>query len=163
MIDGLVIRPSTRADYEALCRLYRDMDRYHAALLPADFRVAWDTPREAEHFEPAWSTADAELLVAAAPDGELVGIAYVRIESPTASPVRIVRPYGMVDELAVREGYRRRGIASRLMAAVHSWLRERQIESVQLHVYEVNGRAQRFYEELGYATRSRILERRLQR
>jgi ribosomal protein S18 acetylase RimI-like enzyme len=76
-------------------------------------------------------------------------------------PVLVPRRFAIVDSLAVRAAFRRRGVGQKLMAAVEEWAADRGVSDIELNVFEFNGAAIAFYERLGYATRSRRMARTL--
>src|SRR5262249_51636456 len=83
-IDTVKGRPATEADYDALCRLWREMDELHANLLPGYFR----RPRQ-----PAKSPAELQKLLRAVSetvrvaevDGRVVALLHVQLyDTPPA-------------------------------------------------------------------------------
>ena len=71
----------------------------------------------------------------------------------------VPRDFVEVDALAVRADQQRAGIGQALMAAAEGWAREREIDDMQLNVWEFNAGALAFYEQLGYVVERRIMRR----
>lgn len=136
----ITIRPASDADLPVIARLYAEL---HAAEWGDDppFTIspeAW----EAE-VRTALSAPDTEVLVAAAGD-EVVGS--VRLELG-------VRPFGRVAEirrLVVTGSWRRRGVATRLMAAADELAIGHGVVDLRLTVLTGNTDARSLYERLGY-------------
>ncbi len=69
---------------------------------------------------------------------------------------------GWVHYLAVAPDHRRQGWARRLMTAAEAWLRDRDIDQVQLMIRADNLQVRDFYERLGWAELSHVvMQRRL--
>jgi len=90
----------------------------------------------------------------------MVGYVYATAEKTPDDLITV--PYVSVDELAVDEKYRRSGIGRSLMDHVHNWTREKGLNILQLGVWEFNRSAVEFYEQLGYRTIMRKMEKLLQ-
>lgn len=103
---------------------------------------AWDERRAAVALRQAIESHDACVLVAEAPEGELVGIctAYQDLHS-----VRFgYRAW--VEDLAVDPEHRSAGIGKALLDAAKAWARERGATHLELDTGEAREDAQRFYE-----------------
>jgi ribosomal-protein-alanine N-acetyltransferase len=83
-------------------------------------------------------------VVVAEEDGELAGFCIVHVE-------RGVPRVGYLVTLDVAVTFRRRGLASRMMAEVERLALEAGCELLGLHVWTENVAAVRFYERLGFA------------
>lgn len=156
----VTIRAGTDGDYAALCVLYRQADRWHAAHVPHCFRDPGEQPRSREAFAE-WLADDTATLLVAERAGEAVAFVRVTAREAPDLPLFVPRRYAMVHELVVHQDWQRRGLGRLLMERAHDWARERQIEQVELTVYEFNAGALALYESLGYAAVSRRLWRSL--
>jgi ribosomal protein S18 acetylase RimI-like enzyme len=155
------IRPAEARDAEALARVRANFAAFHAALDPRVFRRLDEESLRAAYAERTALTAD-ETLVAET-DAGVVGFVELRLERPTG-PGNIHRDvlYATVEDLAVEEAHRRRGIGEALMRAAERWARERGAEAMLLSTHPANEGALRFYRErLGYRTTGVTLIRRL--
>ena len=65
--------------------------------------------------------------------------------------------FAWVHDIYVRPAYRRRGIASALMAAAESFVKARGARELRLGVIDRNGDAQTIYRELGFRDYVRVL------
>ena len=103
---------------------------------------------------------DSVIFVSEIEEGKVVGYVYATIEKKPDDLISV--PYASVNELAVEEKHRRRGIGKLLMDRVHDWTREQGLNILQLAVWEFNRGAVEFYEHLGYKTIMRKMEKVLQ-
>jgi ribosomal protein S18 acetylase RimI-like enzyme len=134
------------------------MDAPHRDALPQRFRKPEGPARRRSYTEKLMSDPETFLAVAEL-EGRVVGIINSGIERmpdfPQKRPIKSVVVRGIV----VRPRYRRRGVATALMAALTDWARARGASEIQLNVYEFNQPAAAFFTGLGYAPLSRRLFR----
>jgi GNAT superfamily N-acetyltransferase len=135
-------------DYEAVTRLFGELDTVHRERLPWIFEAPESLPRTAEFFAEALSREDSALFVADA--GSIVGIAHGMMRSAPELPIFVPQRWGVLDSLVVDSAWRRRGIGRLLAKAVEEWAVDQGASWVEANVYEVNAEARQFYEALGY-------------
>ncbi len=111
---------------------------------------SWEEKRARVALREAIDSRDALVLVAAAPEGEAVGICTVYY---TIHTVRF-GPRAWVEELAIHPEWRSRGIGSRLLAAAKDWARERGASHLKLDSSMARTEAHRFYERERPSARS---------
>jgi len=148
------IRPATAADYQEICRLCEAVDALHRRHLPHIYRTPDGPAREWSFIQHLLESPDVSFLVAEI-NGELAGFVTVMLERAAAIPLFVPRLYAVIDNLAVDERYRRRGLGRALMAQAEAWALAKGAGEVTLNVYEFNQPAQEVYRALGYQTRSR--------
>jgi [ribosomal protein S18]-alanine N-acetyltransferase len=129
----IVLREYRESDLETIYRLDRDC-----------FAVAFRFDRKAmQEFAEA---SNAICLVAETRSGdEIVGFVIVHLDLVAAGL------QGYVVTLDVAEGYRREGIASRLMLEAESRVGAAGARRMELHVFTGNEGAIHFYERMGYS------------
>jgi len=155
----VVVRPyRLPEDAEALSRVFYDSERWHhdiddlpPLLPPLDLEYA------RKRFAGLTAADPDRALLAAEVDGEVVGLAEAKMRRDDAAG--FVGAY--VDELAVAESWRGRGVGTVLMAALEEWARGRGAISVALDHFHTNDGAHRLYERLGFRVRGVIMEKRL--
>jgi len=155
----VVVRPyRLPEDIEGLSSVYLDSERYHTAI---DDQPPLTPPRELDYARQrfaAMSIGDPErLLLVADADGEVVGHVEARMQRD--EPAHFVGVY--VDELAVAEAWRGRGVGTLLMAAVEKWARDKGALSIALDHFHTNAGARRLYDRLGFRVRSVVMAKRL--
>jgi len=154
------IAPMTAVDYDGYVRLMEVINRFHYEALPDVFLLA-PVPFLTNHeYNQLLEKGDRRLIGAYLGD-ELCGFVQTRRLDVAPNPVFRTDPTTHVDELVVDPGYRRRGIARRLLAAAEAWAKEQGSSYVSLTVLEFNESARRVYEACGYGTRSRSMRKRL--
>ena len=151
------IRPATVADFGGVGAVFAEENRFHAALVPHAIRVAEPVITQ-EWFEGVLSDPGQALFVAELGEG-VAGVLLVALRVSADDPILQPRRYAYVDEIAVLEQYRGRGIGRALMAEAERWALQRGASEIELHVWEANLRAVGFYEGLGYATTRRMMRR----
>ena len=93
---------------------------------------------------------DSTILVAAERGAPLLGLATVIVKHAAASSVRDARSFAEIDNLVVREGARRRGVARALVDASIAWAQGRNVRSLEVSVWRFNVGAADFYREIGF-------------
>jgi GNAT superfamily N-acetyltransferase len=118
----------------------------------------WRTPAEIAEGEARTlrahlraPAAGADLLLAAAADGTLLGFAFLEAARDYFSD----EEHGHVGMLALAAAAEGRGAGSALMAAAESWARARGYRRLTLNVFEGNRHAREVYEHLGYVAETR--------
>jgi GNAT superfamily N-acetyltransferase len=144
--EEITIRQATAADVPDLVRLRRmmfeSMGCDDAALL-----VAADAAAEA-YLAEAIAAGSFHGWLAVAPTGTVVSSGGVVIDQHPPGPGNLSGQIGYIMNLVTIPGYRRRGIARRIMQTMLNWLAEQGIQQGALHATEV-GRP--LYRELGFA------------
>ncbi len=137
------------APTDAVVRLAGPTDAAEVAQLLHDFNLEYDTP-----------SPGAEVLAArlegllAGPEtfAVLAGDPAVGVGLVTTRPnVWYPGPVALLDELYVRPDLRSQGIGTRLLAAVETEARARQVSLVEINVDEPDVDARRFYERHGWS------------
>lgn len=152
--ESLAIRPAALSDLETLVAHRREMffdigyqDRAVLDGMASRFRE-WVRPRIESGEYRAW--------LAAAPDGSVAAGAALWLMDWPPMPFAVGSPRGNILNVYTSRGYRRRGLARRLMTEILDWCRANRVEIVILHTSD-EGRA--LYESLGFrGTREMRLE-----
>jgi len=152
------IRPAATHDYDALATIFAEVEQLHRTALPQIFRAPDGPVLSREYFAAMLADERAAWLVAAQ-QGELLGYVTVRMMQAPERPMLQPRGYAAVDNLAVRESYRRLGIGQALLRRAEQWAAEQQLSEIELNVWEFNQAAVEFYEKLGYRTQRRTMWR----
>jgi ribosomal protein S18 acetylase RimI-like enzyme len=151
------IRPTIESDYEGVNLVFTGELAHHVALLPERFQMA-DPVMPRQWFHDVLADPHKTLQVAVV-DGRIVGLILLIESFAVDDAIYRPRRYLEVDELAVLEQFRRQGIGRLLMENAEQIAAERDIPTVELHVWEANDSARAFYQSLGYRTIRRRLAR----
>jgi ribosomal protein S18 acetylase RimI-like enzyme len=149
LADTFSVRRATRSDYQQMRALLAEVDELHRLHLPWMFQEPAVEPRPQAFFEQLIVDEHSALLVAEA-DSRLVGVATVQLRTAPNFPVFIAQTWGVLDNIAVAQAYRRRGVGSALIRDAERWVRGRGASWLELGVYEFNDEARAFYQSLGY-------------
>jgi len=149
-------------DYDGLCALFDEVDALHREALPQVFRDPGGVARSRAYLASILEDENACLWVAEQ-RREIVGLLHISIRETRDIPILVPRRYAIVENLAVSQAYRRRGIGNALLRAAERWALDKKAAQVELHVWEFNEGARAFYEMMGYGTASRRLWRPLSR
>jgi GNAT superfamily N-acetyltransferase len=142
------VRRARTEDYEAVCRLFAELDTLHRERVPWMFKASASVPRTAEFFAEVLSREDSAFFVAEA-DG-VIGIAHGLLRSAPELPIFVPQRWGLLDSLVVAASRRRRGVGMQLARAIEAWALGQGAAWVEASVYDFNAEARRFYAALGY-------------
>lgn len=156
---GLVIRPVTDDDFEALVALDRSSALYHAGIDPEAYQLP-DRDASVAFLERRLADPNRQVLVAVV-DGAVVGMVDVTIVHDPR-PGSIHRPIRTADlGITVLDRWRRRGIGRALMVAAEESARQRGAARMVLDMSVSNLDALQFYRALGYVDHELLLRRTL--
>ena len=157
-LEDLSVRKAVIEDAAALHRLYHQLDRHHADLLPEVFRPLGRDPRSEAFIGDVLDDPRAAFFVAVL-DGEVVGFLEIRISGPPDFPVFRKRDFAYIENTAVDASLRGRGIGEALFDAALEWAASHGVDRIQTSVWNENTGAVRFYERRGFRPVTLRLER----
>jgi len=143
------IRPAKIDDFEELSRLYEEGDSLHRDNLPGVFRQVPIPARSKEMISSILADDNASLFVAESGD-ELIGLLCIYIQKSRAISFMVSRLFGVIDDLVVKNGYRRQGLGRALMQEAERWLNGKGVNQIELNVWDFNKTAIDFYRKLHY-------------
>lgn len=159
--NGIRIRRAKREDADAVARLLAESHRYHAQL-PGSFYASSDGDRHyAAVVRRELASPDGPYYIVAEEQGQIVGCASsVLRQASSGDPTRYMQPLplGYIDEVAVTEPARGRGVGATLVAKLLGEFEARGIYHIGIHFLANNPLASRAWLRLGF----RPLEIRLQ-
>jgi len=148
----ITMRLATIDDFDVICDLLEQVDRWHRERYPRFFRPA--NPARPRDMLSEWM-ANTEQAIALAVQGEkVVGLIQIAIREVPDLHILQPRRYMLIDTIVVHEDHRKQGIGKILMTYAHDWARKQTVYEFQLGVYISNESAVRFYESLGYTATS---------
>jgi diamine N-acetyltransferase len=149
----MLIREAVARDYKNLNTLIDAVDRLHRDNLPQKFQESEGPVRDRNLILALIADESVGLFVAER-EAQLVGLVHILIRDTPDIPIFIPRRYAVIDNLVVKDGFRRVGIGRALMTKAHDWAITKGANLVELNVYNFNEAALAFYERLGYKTYS---------
>lgn len=153
VMEKVLIRPAEAADYGSVEAIMKEVQQLHIDWRPDIYKAA-DPVYSREHFENLISRKQ---LLVAQEDGKVVGILtflYRHVESDK----QVTRDVLFVDDLAVKEEYRGRGIGTALLKTARQKVIDEKLDGLELQVNARNQGARRMYEKLGFTEKSINLE-----
>ena len=147
--DSPVIRRATRNDLRQIGRLGALLVEAHHAFDSKRFLAATSRTKDAyaAYLGTQLDAPDAAVFVAEA-DGDLIGYAYVAVESYDYMALR--GPAGVLHDIIVDPERRRGGVGRRLLEAALGFVLERGLTQIVLGTAERNVAAQRFFASAGF-------------
>jgi diamine N-acetyltransferase len=148
------VRTAQPEELLALAHLLDEVVAFHHDEDPTQFSGP-EAAENTRYLEERFQDPDAAVFVAE-DQGVLAGIAVtvIREAPPFLNPSRFV----LLENLAVATKFRRTGIGRKLVDAAVLWTRARDIQELDLNVYDFNHSAIRFYEAIGFRTVSRRMK-----
>ena len=152
------VRPAERRDLDRVAALWTAITHHHASLDPLFTQRpnADDVLREL--IAELHAERDAAIFVFDV-DGDLPGMCIVRIDR--APPILEETERAEITDIAVREGFRRQGIARQLVEEALDWVDRSGVERVEVQVAVGYAEGQAFWRALGFGDLLQILHRRL--
>jgi len=141
------IREAAKRDLDAIVLLWKQLMQFHTDLDPV-FRLNPAAEKIFRKFITKCVRSRSVLTLVAEEDEKIVAFCNTTVEMnpPVFHPGR----FGMISDLVVDAGYRRRGIGTRLVETVKLWLLKQGIRSVRLRAATVNPVAVSFWRSRGF-------------
>lgn len=152
----LTVRPARRDELDRVNELRRMVNDLHVGGRPDIFRAGFCTQLQ-QLLYTLYDSEDADVIVAVS-DGVICGFAAATVIRRPESPYNLERAFYHVEEFGVDERYRRRGVASALMAYLKNNAKARGLAKIELDVWGFNNDALAFYEAAGFTTYRRFME-----
>lgn len=155
-MSDCVVRYAERSELERVNELRAMVNELHVEGRPDIFRPGF-TDELKNYIYQKFDSENSD-VIAALIDGTICGFAMVEYIDRPASPYRLSQHSVVIDELGVDDAYRRRGVASALVAFCRQEARRKGFERIELNMWEFNEAALSFYEAVGFRTFRRYLE-----
>ncbi|MCY4484427.1 MAG: GNAT family N-acetyltransferase [Spirochaetaceae bacterium] len=146
----------TTDDPELIVELLREVHEEHRRRRP-DWFKPFERAAALEGLRFLLSRDGSQLLVARL-EGVCVGYALMCDLERAENPFRYASRSLMVDQMAVSDTHRRRGIGALLINRIRAEAARRGAQRIELHVYTDNDDARRFYQAHGFGRFQDVME-----
>jgi len=144
------VREARAADFDGLVALFGKENELHAQLVPAYIQT---TPHVLTRKElQAFLDSRTHRLFVCEDGYTLLGAVIVALQETVEDRWNKPRLCGYIEDLIVTASARGRGVGRQLMQAARRWVMAQGVQTIELHVWEVNTGAHHFYESLGLQT-----------
>lgn len=152
----VIVRPASCGELARINEIRAYVHGLHAAGRPDVFHP--DFCRELEQILYQRFEMENWSILAAVLEGQVVGFASVELVDRPATPYCLARRFYHVEEFGVDPAYHRRGVATALVEYMKRDAARRGYSKLELDVWEFNGGAVAFYEDVGFTTYRRHME-----
>jgi len=152
------IREATQKDYNGISEVFEEVDSLHRKALPHIFREP-DRPARIEEFISSIISDENAALFVGETNGQIIGLVHVLIRQTPPVLIMVPRRYAVLENLAVRDGYRHLGVGTSLLERAHQWALGKELSQIESNVWEFNEEAIAFYKKQGYTTARRSISR----
>lgn len=153
---SITVRTAIRDELDKVNLLRRQVNDVHVSGRPDIFRAGFSDELR-DHIYEQFDSGEYAVIVAIA-DDRIVGFAVTTVIHKPLSPYNNARSFYRVDEFGVDEEYRRKGVATALIAYIKDDAKGKGLDRVELDMWEFNEGALAFYEAAGFRTYRRYME-----
>ncbi|MEH0155268.1 GNAT family N-acetyltransferase [Limibacter armeniacum] len=157
-MNKIVVRKANSNDYEAICRLLQQLDELHIELYPEIFQRIAGPPREYDQVLKWIENPDSEIIIVETEFQKVVAVMKLIIENSPQYANFKQEKYLLIDEIVVDDAYRSKGTGSLLIDEARDWAEQRNLNHIELNVYDRNKGSLKFYEKLGFETLKRRMK-----
>ena len=150
------VRLARENELERVNELRKQVNDIHVAGKPDVFKPGFDEVLQ-NHIYTIWNDPEQSIAVAEK-DGVICGFAVLHHINRPESPFMKERDFLDIDEFCVDEAFRRKGIASEMIAFIREFAKEKGFHRIELNMWEFNQDALAFYEAAGFRTFRRYME-----
>jgi ribonuclease HI/ribosomal protein S18 acetylase RimI-like enzyme len=149
-LNPVNVRPAAKSDFNSIVEIMAETEKLHVAAVPRVFRTI-SSEQKIEDLGHTLADRTTGFLVAEA-QGKILG--YIQLSARESEDVHMLkaRRYVKVQDVAVKEEFRRSGAGSALMNGAEAWAKAKGIDVIELNVWEFNNGAFLFYQTMGYST-----------
>jgi ribosomal protein S18 acetylase RimI-like enzyme len=156
----MTIRSLTLADFDAVNTIFMQMQNLHIKYRPDLYRkIEKPTTHKAWDYEASLEDGN-KIMLGAETDGKIVGFCIIEIRQ-SESRALVLRTVAHINNIAVDENYRRKGIGKALYLEAVKLGKARGADSVDLKVFSFNESAIAFYKSLGMTEQSFTMEQKI--
>ena len=143
-----MVRLATEKDIEQVNDLRRQVNELHVIGRPDVFKAGFD--QNLQDFAYTLMNEENSDILVVERDGLICGMACVDYVRKTETPYTMERKFYHVQEIAVDEGFKRRGVGRELFEFMKEDAKRRKLNKIELDVWAFNESAIEFYEAMGF-------------
>ena len=153
------IRFAAKEDLENVNILRKQVNDLHTAGKPEIFKKGF-SKELSDHIYTIFADPHQKIVVYEI-DGAICSFAVINHITKPENPFMYVRDYLDIDEFCVDKAYRRRGLATEMIAFIRDYAKAEGFDRLELNMWEFNRDALDFYEAVGFNTYRRYMEMKL--
>jgi ribosomal protein S18 acetylase RimI-like enzyme len=155
-MNELILREATFADRMSLDALFREELIYHQGLMPEVFEIPGIV------LEEPWLKSilndTNKFLIVSEQKGTIVGAILYKLDTNPDDKIFKKRLYGYIEEMIVTQSLRGKGIGKELLNYAVNDLRAKNIDDIEINVWDNNTTGLKFYEKYGFKTIQRRMK-----
>ncbi|MBR6187078.1 MAG: GNAT family N-acetyltransferase [Clostridia bacterium] len=152
----MAVRFAEEKDLARVNELRRQVNELHVEGKPDVFKPGF-CPELRDYVYTVFADENKKIVVAER-EGTLCGFAVLNHIRKPENPFMFERDFLDIDEFGVDESFRRRGVASEMIAFIRDWAKKQGYHRLELNMWEFNAGALQFYEAAGFSTFRRYME-----
>lgn len=151
------VRLATSKDFWNISNIKEQVQQLHIEGRP-DLYANTSASLDRNTYETWLNDTTTEVFVVEDNNKEILTYMILDIKEPSNNPILLERKVLFIRNIGVSKICRGTGIGKTLVQKAFEYAKEIQATSVELNVLEFNEKAIRFYEKLGFKTKSRQME-----
>ena len=137
-----------------ITEIWKELVDLHADILPFYTRRE-EGPANFVKYAKLSILSDKSLMLVAVEDDRVV--AYSISNVAKHPPVYLTEVYGLISDMAVRSGHRRRGIGEAMLRVIKEWFSSQGIHRIELHATPGNTSGYSFWKKHGFVDYEHIM------
>lgn len=156
------IREATVKDYNGIKELIMEVHKLHVQNRPDIYNDVKEVISK-EIFESLLRSYDTEVFVVENEENnEIVGYSTIKLTyMPSMSEAVLPREVAFINDFCIKSTYRNKGLGGQLFRSIKKYLRNEEMSTIELFVWEFNKDTIRFFEKMGMSTMNRKMELKL--
>lgn len=151
-----MVRFAEEKDLGRINELRKQVNDIHVEGRPDRFKTGFGA--EIREYAKVMISREKSDIIVAERDGLICGMACVDYVNKKETPYGYARNFYHVQEIAVDEKYRRQGVAKELFEFMIADAKKRNLNKIELDVWEFNESAIEFYQAVGFKQTRRWME-----
>ncbi|MGE7673296.1 GNAT family N-acetyltransferase [Lysinibacillus sp. NPDC094403] len=147
---------ATDKDYFVVNEIVKEGHEEHVMEEPTIFKSVKSVMPET-YYNELIGNEESDILIAKE-DEIVVGFAVISVETSPPFESLVPRRYAYIHDFGVKADLQRKGIGKMLFTACIAWAKEKDVDSVELNVWEFNTKAIDFYKHFEMSSVSRKMK-----